>query len=492
MSQYVLAIDQGTTSSRALVVDHDFNIKGVGQHEFAQHYPKPGWVEHKLDEIWDSTVRAIADALKAANIQGKEIAAIGITNQRETTCLWERASGKPAHNAVVWQCRRSADICKRLKEKGHEQKFKEKTGLVLDPYFSGTKLTWLMEQLPVIQKRAASGELVFGTIDTFLVWKMTGGKVHVTDVSNASRTLLMNLKTLQWDPELCEILGVSPKILPQIASSSEIYGKTSGISGLPDGIPIAGIAGDQQAALFGQACFAPGEAKCTYGTGSFILMNTGGEPKKSNHGLLTTVAWKIKNQTTYALEGSAFIAGAAVQWLRDGLQIIQKSSEVEALAAQVEDSGGVFFVPALVGLGAPHWKPEARGTIVGLTRGTTRAHIARATLEGIAFSQYDILEAMTKDLGRPLAVLKVDGGAAANNLLMQFQSDILQTPISRPAMLETTALGAAFLAGLAVCFWKSQEEIRKTWREEKRFTPKMSIDQVHSLTAHWKAAVFKA
>lgn len=484
MPQYILSIDQGTTGTTTLLIDHDLNVRAKVNHEFPQHYPKPGWVEHDPEEIWASTLRAIKDCLALAKVDGKQIAAIGITNQRETTVLWDRKTGKPVAKAIVWQDRRTAERCQQLKDQGLEKTIQKKTGLVCDPYFSATKLEWLLKE--------HKGDLCFGTIDSFLLWRLTGSAVHATDATNASRTMLLNLETLSWDLELLKIFGVPQTVLPKVVSNSERYGVTKNVSGLPDGIPISGMAGDQQAALIGQACFEVGEAKCTYGTGSFILINIGREPKPSHHGCLTTLAYQLNDQPTYAWEGSAFIAGAAVQWLRDGLKIIQKSSDVEALAASVADSGGVIFVPALVGLGAPHWKPEARGVVTGINRGTTTAHIARATLEGIAFCQHDILEAMVRDLEKPLAILKVDGGAAANNLLMQFQSDILQVPISRPAMLETTALGAAFLAGLGVGMWKGLNDIRKSWKEEHRFNPKMSKREVEARVAHWRQAVAKA
>lgn len=490
MKDVIMSIDQGTTGTTVILLDRNLNMLSKVNNEFTQHYPQPGWVEHDAEEIWASTVKTMEEAIRAADADPERIAGIGITNQRETTILWERTTGRPVHKAIVWQDRRTAPLCEKLKKKGLESKVKKKTGLVLDPYFSGTKVAWILDHVPGLRKRAR--EIAFGTIDCYLVWKLTGGKAHVTDVSNASRTLLMDLKSLNWDPQLLKIFQIPADILPQIKSSSEVYGYTSGVEGLPDGIPVAGIAGDQQAALFGQACFADGEAKCTYGTGSFLLMNTGKEIVHSRSGMLTTVAWKIGNQTSYALEGSAFIAGAAVQWLRDGLRILHKSSEVEALASSVPDSGGVTFVPGFVGLGAPHWRPEARGLISGLSRGTTAAHLARATLEGIAFLQYDILEAMQKDLKKKLKILKVDGGASANNLLMQFQSDILGVKLVRPRMIETTALGAAFLAGLAVGVWSSQKEIAASWREDASFAPKMSKGVVAKHLVRWREAVKKS
>ncbi|MDZ4224746.1 MAG: glycerol kinase GlpK, partial [bacterium] len=424
-------------------MDQDLKVVGEGPHEFKQLYPKPGWVEHDAEAIWQSTLDAIRDCLASSQTDVKQIAAIGITNQRETILFWNKKTGRVLHNAIVWQDRRTAERCEQLKKEGLEEKIRQKTGLVLDPYFSATKIEWLFENNPQFREMAQKNELACGTIDSFILWRLTGGLIHATDVTNASRTLLMNLETCAWDDEMCDLFHVPKNILPKIVSCSEIYGTTINADGLPNGIPIAGMAGDQQAALIGQACFEAGEAKCTYGTGSFILMNIGNRPQSSRHGLITTVAYKIGDKIAYAFEGSAFIAGAAVQWLRDGLKIIKHSSDVEKLAAEVADSDGVVFVPALVGLGAPHWNPNARGSITGLTRGTTAAHIARATLEGIAFCQHDILEAMTKDIGTPLKILKVDGGASKNNLLMQFQSDILQVPISRPKMVETTVLGAA-------------------------------------------------
>jgi glycerol kinase len=489
MTRYILAIDQGTTSSRAFVVDEKLNVLGTGQKEFRQIYPKLGWVEHSLDDIWSSTCAVIAEALAAAKVDPKLIAAIGITNQRETTGLWERKTGKPLHNAIVWQCRRTSDICQVLKDNGHEPTVQKITGLVLDPYFSATKIAWLLDAVPAARRLAQDGELAFGTIDTFLIWKLTAGTVHATDVSNASRTMLMDLASCTWSSHLCDLLRVPESVLPQIVASSGMIGETKGLSVLPDGIPITGIAGDQQAALFGQACFAAGEAKCTYGTGSFLLMNTGEKIVASEKGLLTTVAWKIGDVVTYALEGASFIAGAAVQWLRDGLGIIQKSEEVEALAASVPDSNSVTFVPALAGLGAPHWNPNARGIITGLTRGSTKAHIARATLEGIAWQQYDLLAAMQEDSGINLKELRVDGGATKNNLLMQMQADFLQVNLVRPKMTETTVLGAAMLAGLGAKIWKSTQDLAHTWQADQKFAPKMNAVDQQKLYAQWVHAV---
>lgn len=485
MSKYVLSIDQGTTGSTALIIDEYLNIKAKAIQEFPQHYPKPGWVEHNLDEIWGSVLKSISAVLTQSNVQSSEIIAIGITNQRETTCLWDKNTGKPLFPAIVWQCRRTADICNQLKKSGKEKIFRKKTGLLLDPYFSGTKIKWYFDQYPELRKK----NVAFGTIDSFLLSKLTNNSLHATDPSNASRTLLMNLKTLAWDDELLNILKIPRFILPEIKSSSEIYGKTKSVPGLPDGIPICGIAGDQQAALFGQTCFEAGQAKCTYGTGSFLLLNTGSNIIHSRYNLLTTVAWKIKNETVYALEGSAFIAGAAVQWLRDGLKIIQKSSDVESLAKTVSSSEDVVFVPALTGLGAPYWESSARGIISGITRGTTAGHIARATLEGIAFQNYDLLKTMEKDLGKKLSSLKVDGGASDNNLLMQFQADILQTKVIRPKFIETTALGTACLAGLAIGIWTDMSAIKKTWQKDQEFHPKMSVKKRISHLIRWKKAV---
>ena len=488
MSRYILAIDQGTTGSTVLVIDEDLQIRGRHTEEFPQIYPQPGWVEHDPEAIMASVEASVAGAIESAGIDANDIAGIGITNQRETVVIWDRANGQAVHNAIVWQCRRTTSRCAELKSAGHEDLFRAKTGLLLDPYFSGTKVAWLLDNVSGARDRATRGELAFGTIDTFLVWRLTGGAAHVTDVSNASRTLLMDIGRLEWDEGLMDILGVPASILPEIRSSSEVYGVTQGFADLPDGIPVAGMAGDQQSALFGQACFGVGEAKCTYGTGCFILMNTGSKPVPSQNGLLTTVGWKIGDEVSYVLEGSAFIAGAAVQWLRDGLGIIESAPDVEGLAEQVEDSAGVYFVPALTGLGAPHWNAEARGLICGLTRGVTRSHLARATLEGIAYQNYEILEAMIADAGQTLTELKVDGGAAANNLLMQFQADQLGVSVNRPRVVETTAMGAAFLAGMGVGLWKSTQ-LEKMRRKDRIFTPKMKKKQRESLFSGWQAAV---
>ena len=488
MKDAILAIDQGTTGTTALLLDAQVRV--VAQHnvEFPNHYPSPGLVEHDVGEIWTSVATAVAGALAKAG--AVRIVGIGITNQRETCLFWRRDSGEPIGRALVWQDRRTADHCAALKAAGHEPLFTQRTGLVLDPYFSGTKAAWMLENIPGARAAAEAGELMFGTIDTWLAWRLCGA--HATDPSNASRTLMFNIHTCEWDDELLAILGVPRVTLPRICDNAEVLGHTTNVSFLPDGIPVAGMAGDQQSALFGQACFGVGEAKCTYGTGAFVLMNTGNQPVPSQHQMLTTVAWRLNGVTTYALEGSAFIAGAAVQWLRDGLGLITTAAEVEGLAASVPDSGGVVFVPALAGLGAPHWRPDARGLLSGITGGTTRAHICRAVLEGIALQISDILTAMAADAGAPLARLKVDGGATRNNLLMSFQADILGVECVRPTVLETTALGAAFLAGLGVGFWKNTEAISAAWAEDRVFTPSMPDDAVQVHLAAWKSAVARA
>jgi glycerol kinase len=491
-AKHVLAIDQGTTGTHVTILDARLQVAGRAYREFTQHFPKPSWVEHDLDEIWASSEVCISRALKDAGLKGQDIAAVGITNQRETTGLWHRGTGKPLGHAIVWQDRRTADICQQLKARGVEPRVREVTGLVLDPYFSGTKLTWMFEHLKGARARAEKGDVCFGTIDTWLVYKLTGGQAHVTDVSNASRTLLMDLRTLAWDDELRSLLGVPAACLPQIRGSAEVYGTTRGMKSLPDGIPVSGMAGDQQAALFGQACFEPGESKCTYGTGAFLLMNTGGTPVRSTAGLLTTVAWRLSERTTYALEGSSFIAGAAVQWLRDGLKVIKRAPDVEGLAESVKDSGDVVFVPALAGLGAPHWRPEARGLFAGIDRSTTVAHLARAVLEGIALQIRDLADAMRHDSGRPIPAFKVDGGAAANNLLMQYQADVLDTPVVRPRNLETTSLGAAFLGGLGAGVWSSPDAIRRAWKAERTFKPKMKPEVRERHLTKWKRAVERA
>lgn len=485
--QIILAIDQGTTGTTVLAVNSELKVLGKSTHEFEQIYPKPGYVEHEGEAIWASIEKATRDCLANAGASTNDVGAIGITNQRETTCLFNK-EGRALHNFIVWQCRRTADICQSLKDAGHEDLFREKTGLVLDPYFSGTKLQWLLKHVDGARDQAAQGDALFGTIDSWLVYRLSGNQVHVTDVTNASRTLLMDLKSLQWDDQLLDILQIPKACLPQIASSSEVYGKTQGLSFLPDGIPIAGIAGDQQAALFGQACFAPGEAKCTYGTGCFLLLNTGNEIVHSKNGLLTTVASQVGDEVQYALEGAAFVGGAAVQWLRDGLQIIKSAPEIEALASTVESSGDVAFVPALTGLGAPHWRPDARGVLCGLSRDTHQGHIARAVLEGIALQNRDILEAMRADAGA-LHSLKVDGGASANNLLMQYQADVLEVPCIRPEVVETTALGAAALAGLAVGAFGHRDEVKKVWRQDRVFEPQMDENTRSHHLQKWQRAV---
>lgn len=496
--RHVVSIDQGTTGTTVLVLDEQLTTVGRSTREFPQIYPKPGWVEHDPEQIWKSVTDALGEALSASKIAADSIAAIGITNQRETAVLWERgAACTPVRNAIVWQDRRTADMCAGMKADGLEDMFRTRTGLVLDPYFAGTKLRWMLDEDPERRKRASAGDIAFGTVDSYLVARLSGGATHITDVTNACRTLLFGLESLDWDPELCAHLDIPAELLPAVKSSAEVYAETRGVPGLPDGIPIAGIAGDQQAALFGQACFAPGDAKCTYGTGAFILMNTGSEVVASESGLLTTVGWKLgagaeAGEVAYALEGSAFIAGAAVQWLRDGIHMIDRAAEVEGLAASVEDSGGVILVPAFAGLGAPHWRPDARASITGMTRGTTSAHIARACLEGIALQNYDILKAMESDSGRKLSVLKVDGGASANNLLMQFQADVLGVAISRPEILETTALGSAFLAGLGTGVWSSKADITATWRESQRFEPTSDRAAIDAHLARWDEAVRKA
>ena len=487
----VLAIDQGTTGSTALVLDENLQVRGRADRDFAQHYPAPGLVEHDPEAIWQSVLAAVHDALGQAQLAASDIAAIGITNQRETTVLWDRATGTPVHRAIVWQDRRTAAHCARLLADGHADAVRARTGLPIDPYFSATKIAWLLDQ-GGLRARAERGELAFGTIDTFLLHRLTGGAVHATEPSNASRTLLLDLHTLTWSDELCTLFAVPRALLPELQPSAGVFGHTRGVPGLRDGIPIAGIAGDQQAALFGQACFAPGDAKCTFGTGAFLLLHTGAQPVASQHGLVSTVAWQIPGEVAYALEGSAFVAGAAVQWLRDGLGLIERSEDIEALAASVPDAGGVVVVPGLAGLGAPHWRPEARGLVCGLTRGTTKAHLARALLEGIALQNVDILDAMQRDAGQPLRELKVDGGAAANNLLMQFQADVLGVTIRRPQQLESTAFGAAFLAGLGIGLWPSKQALAAAWREQRRFVPGMTAEAVASHRARWAAAVAKA
>jgi glycerol kinase len=486
--KYILSIDQGTTSSRAIVFDHSGRIAGLAQKEFSQIFPTPGWVEHDALEIWDSQLEVILGALKSAEITAENLAAIGITNQRETAVVWDRKTGKPLCNAIVWQDRRTAGFCDQLKADRYEEMIRQKTGLVIDAYFSASKWNWMLEHVPGAKEKASAGELALGTIDSWLIWNLTGGSVHVTDVTNASRTMLFNINTLTWDQELLTLFGIPESMLPEVKSSSEIYGHTAaGI--LSDSIPIAGIAGDQQAATFGQMCLSPGSVKNTYGTGCFILCNTGEQPVLSKNNLVTTIAWQLNGKTTYALEGSIFIGGAVVQWLRDGLGIISKSEDVEELASRVEDNGGVYFVPAFTGLGAPHWDPYARGMIAGLTRGVTSGHIARAALESIAFQVYDVISAMEDDAGITIKELKVDGGAAINDLLMQFQANLIGIPVIRPETIETTALGAAYLAGLAVKFWSGLDEIEKQWAMDRTFTSDISQESQLALKKDWHKAV---
>ncbi len=491
MKKYILAIDQGTTSSRAIIFDRSAAMKSVAQKEFTQHYPRPGWVEHDAEEIWTTQAAVIAEAITDAGARVEDIAALGITNQRETTVVWDRENGLPVHHAIVWQDRRTSAFCDRLKEQGLEPEIEQKTGLRIDPYFSATKLRWLLDNVDGLREKAEQGKIAFGTVDSWLVWKLTHGKVHVTDVSNACRTMLYNIHKKNWDDEILQILDIPRSILPEVRSSSEIYGET-GARLSASGIPIAGIAGDQQAALFGQMCLDSGMIKNTYGTGAFLILNTGSIPVKSRHNLLTTIAWQIGGKTNYALEGSIFIAGAVVQWLRDGLHLIGTSQEVERLAQTEPDNGGVYLVPAFAGLGAPHWDQYARGIIIGLTRGSTAGHIARAALESIAFQTKDVLEAMKADSDIEMGELRVDGGAASNDTLMQFQADILGIPIIRPKILETTALGAAYLAGLAVGYWDSFEEIRSQWQMDRIFKPRMAPDKVKMLIERWQEAVERA
>ncbi len=483
---HILALDQGTTSSRAIVFDHAGSIVSVAQKEFPQIFPRPGWVEHDPGDIWSTQAGVAAEALTKANVSASDVDAIGITNQRETTVVWDRSTGVPICNAIVWQDRRTAGICDTLRAQKLDRMIRRKTGLVIDAYFSATKVQWILQNVKGARARAKAGQLAFGTVDSWLVWNLTGGAVHVTDVSNASRTMMYNIVKGDWDDELLKIFGVPRSMLPEVRSSSEVYGNTTLFGG---SIPIAGIAGDQQAALFGQVCTKPGMVKNTYGTGCFMLMNTGTKPVVSKNNLLTTVAWRIGDRTEYALEGSIFIAGAVVQWLRDGLEFFRTSPEIEALAASVPDTGGVYLVPAFAGLGAPHWDQYARGTIVGMTRGTTRAHIARAALEGIALQVMDVLKAMEADSGIKLKELRVDGGASANDLLMQLQADLLNVPVVRPRVAETTALGAAYLAGLAVGFWKSQADIARQWQVDKRFKPAMKAAARVKMAEGWERAL---
>ena len=488
MEKYILALDQGTTSSRAIVFDHNGSIRSAAQKEFSQHFSQPGWVEHDPNEIWSSEAAVIAEAISAIDINGKNIAGIGITNQRETTIVWDIDTEEPVYNAIVWQDRRTASLCDQLKAQGLVDMVREKTGLIIDAYFSGTKIKWILDNVPGARERAEKGKLRFGNVDSWLVWRLTRGEVHVTDVTNASRTMLFNIHTLKWDEDLLKLLDIPASMMPEVKSSSEVYGHTK-TTIFAHEVPISGIAGDQQAALFGQMCVEPGAIKNTYGTGCFVMLNTGARPVLSRNNLLTTIAWKIGDKVNYALEGSIYVGGSVVQWLRDGLGIIKSSSEVEELASSVPDSGGVYFVPALTGLAAPYWDQYARGTIVGITRGTTAAHIARAALDGIAFQTYDIAQAMSRDMGAPLTELKVDGGASRNNLLMQFQANLLDIDVVRPKVTETTALGAAYLAGLAVGYWNDVDEIKSQWQEERRFAPVANKQALDAAKAGWADAI---
>ena len=488
MEKFILSLDQGTSSSRAIVFDHKGQIRSVAQREFTQYFPKPGWVEHNPHEIWSSQASVIAEAITSIDINGLDIAAIGITNQRETTIVWDSETEEPIYNAIVWQDRRTSEYCDELKAAGHTEFIRSRTGLIIDAYFSATKIKWILDNVPGARERAEKGKLMFGTVDTWLIWRLTRGEVHVTDVSNASRTMLFNIHTLQWDEELLRLFDIPLSMMPEVRSSSEVYGHTKSTI-FAHKVPIAGIAGDQQAALFGQMCVEPGAVKNTYGTGCFLLMNSGEKPIDSKNNLLTTVAWKIGDKVNYALEGSIFVGGSVVQWLRDGLGIIRSSSEVEALAASVPDTAGVYFVPALTGLAAPYWDQYARGSISGISRGTTAAHIARAALEGIAYQTLDIVDAMQRDSGIELCELKVDGGAARNNLLMQFQSDLLDTRVIRPQVTETTALGAAYLAGLAVGYWDSIDDIKQQWQAEHVFEPTQERDSIEKAVEGWHDVV---
>ncbi|MCI6075258.1 MAG: glycerol kinase GlpK [Prevotella sp.] len=488
MEQYILALDQGTTSSRAVVFDHNGQIRSVAQKEFKQYFPQPGWVEHNPNEIWSSQASVIAEAISAIDINGLDIAGIGITNQRETTIVWDIDTEEPIYNAIVWQDRRTAEFCDKLKAQGLVDKIREKTGLIIDAYFSGTKIKWILDNVPGARKRAEMGKLRFGNVDSWLIWRLTRGEAHVTDVTNASRTMLFNIHTLKWDEDLLKLFDIPMSMLPEVKSSSEVMAHTK-TTIFAHEVPIAGVAGDQQAALFGQMCVDPGAIKNTYGTGCFVMLNTGEKPVMSENNLLTTVAWKIGDTVNYALEGSIYVGGSVVQWLRDGLGIIKSSGEVEELASTVSDSGGVYFVPALTGLAAPYWDPYARGTIVGITRGTTAAHIARAALDGIAFQTYDIAKDMAKDMNHPLTELKVDGGASRNNLLMQYQANLLGIKVVRPKITETTALGAAYLAGLAVGFWKDIDELKRQWQVERTFEPTKDTEAIEAAKKGWADAV---
>ncbi|SFA46931.1 glycerol kinase [Parageobacillus thermantarcticus] len=489
MEKYILSLDQGTTSSRAILFNQKGEIVHISQREFTQYFPKPGWVEHNANEIWGSILAVIATVLSETSIKPEQVAAIGITNQRETTVVWDKHTGLPIYNAIVWQSRQTADICEQLKQQGYDDLFREKTGLLIDPYFSGTKVKWILDNVEGAREKAEKGDLLFGTIDTWLIWKLSGGRAHVTDYSNASRTLLFNIHTLQWDEEILTILGIPKSMLPEVRPSSEVYAKTIPHHFFGVEVPIAGAAGDQQAALFGQACFEEGMAKNTYGTGCFMLMNTGEKAVQSKHGLLTTIAWGIDGKVEYALEGSIFVAGSAIQWLRDGLRMIKQASDSETYAEKVDSTDGVYVVPAFVGLGTPYWDSDVRGAVFGLTRGTTKEHFIRATLESLAYQTKDVLTAMEADSGIALKTLRVDGGAVKNNFLMQFQSDMLGVPVERPVINETTALGAAYLAGLAVGYWKDRKEIATQWQLERQFEPKMAKEKQEKLYNGWKKAV---
>ncbi|MER1956588.1 MAG: glycerol kinase GlpK [Solibacillus sp.] len=489
MEKFIMALDQGTTSSRAILFNKKGDVAYVAQQEFKQYFPKSGWVEHNPKEIWSSILSVIAKVLSENNLKATQIEGIGITNQRETTVVWDKNTGEPVYNAIVWQSRQTMDICNELKEAGHNDLFRDKTGLLIDAYFSGTKVKWILDNVEGTREKAENGDLLFGTIDTWIIWQLTEGTVHVTDYSNASRTLMYNIHELKWDEELLELLTVPASMLPEVRPSSEIYGEIAGKHFFGHQVPIAGIAGDQQAALFGQACYEQGMVKNTYGTGCFMLMNTGEEAVKSEHGLLTTIAWGYDGKVTYALEGSIFVAGSAIQWLRDGLRMFRKSSESEAYASRVDDADGVYVVPAFVGLGTPYWDSEVRGAVFGLTRGTSKEHFIRATLESLAYQTRDVLTAMESDSNIDLKTLRVDGGAVMNDFLMQFQSDILHVPVERPAVNETTALGAAYLAGLAVGFWENLEEVQKHWQLDRKFEPKMDEEKREQLFEGWKKAV---
>jgi len=489
MENYILSLDQGTTSTRAILFNRAGEIVHSAQQEFTQYFPKPGWVEHNANEIWGSVLAVVATCLTEANVKPSQIAGIGITNQRETAVVWEKETGKPIHNAVVWQSRQTAEICEALRAAGHAELFREKTGLLIDAYFSGTKVKWILDNVEGAREQAENGELLFGTIDTWLIWKLSGGKAHVTDYSNASRTLMYNIHELKWDDELLDILDVPKAMLPEVRPSSEVYAETAGYHFFGEAVPIAGAAGDQQAALFGQACFDTGMAKNTYGTGCFMLMNTGEEAVKSEHGLLTTIAWGVDGKVEYALEGSIFVAGSAIQWLRDGLRLIDDAKESEGYATRVTSSDGVYVVPAFVGLGTPYWDSDVRGAVFGLTRGTEKEHFIRATLESLAYQTRDVLSAMEQDSGIEMKTLRVDGGAVKNDFLMQFQGDIIQAPVERPEINETTALGAAYLAGLAVGFFENREQIATQWKKERRFEPSMAKEETDALYGGWQKAV---